>query len=406
MKQVLRVAVSVAVTAFCSTSIAASIGVASFNMAWAGREADFAAHIKVCTSPAVAWCDTRAKPTSGKAEPTQGELERAQRCHAAFDSASGGAAQGQMVAPCNAYGLTATKWKASGSPAIYTEKLAGLRSTVELLIDTQAIGVIAFQEVKSEEVIRAVLGKHADNFEVCVAEHNAFQTVGFAWLKSLAPAGGRCVTENGLAIAEKPKDPTSLRRLRPGLGLELAVGGQKITFMNVHLKSACANLKKSGSFPARVLTDDDQHCRMLNRQVLPLENWIEGVAKTTPNLVLLGDFNRRLDEEAASNAKPSEVRIDKSAPSSPNKPDDNGAVGTRLLWQEISDGNPNLIQVPLASAGTSCRGFTGLDHILVSEALAKKIVGPLMSIKVPVNQSPSQVIQSSDHCPRVTTLTF
>lgn len=59
----------------CGLATATEIGVASFNLAWAGTQADFVRHIEVCNSQEVNWCDTRAKIKAGTAEPTRHVLE-------------------------------------------------------------------------------------------------------------------------------------------------------------------------------------------------------------------------------------------------------------------------------------------------------------------------------------------
>lgn len=110
---------------------ATEIGVAAFNLAWAGTEADFSKHIEVCTAPTVKWCDSRPKKTKGK-EPTKDELARAAKSQAAFAGVAGGAEQAQQVAPCNAYKLTAKKWVA-GPDTMYQQKLEGLRGTFDAL---------------------------------------------------------------------------------------------------------------------------------------------------------------------------------------------------------------------------------------------------------------------------------
>lgn len=53
--------------------------------------------------------------------------------------------------------------------------------------------------------------------EVCVDPHNAFQTVGFAWRKSLSSSPLQCLPEPTLAIKENPNESQLLRSLRPGL---------------------------------------------------------------------------------------------------------------------------------------------------------------------------------------------
>lgn len=380
-------------------AMATQVGVAAFNLAWAGTEADFKRHIEVCTSPAVKWCDTRPKKARDADEPTPAEQERAAKCQAAFADAAGGAEQALQVAPCNAYKLTARKW-AAGPDTMYQDKLIGLKGTINTLVTEQQVSVIAFQEVKSEEAIRVILGDHASAFETCVAPHNAFQTVGFAWKKSLGK--GDCSPHPALSIKEDLKDPNSIRKLRPGAELALTVGGQQITFLNVHLKSGCANLHDDAIYKGNVLTSDQTACKVLNRQVAPLETWIEDVAKRSPLFVVLGDFNRKLDEEAREPVSPNQVRTDGSSPKAPHKTAADGSVKSQYLWQELSDGDPGLVQVPMGKSANGCKGFIGLDHILLSSALNARQTTKPTSFKVPVQALPKQIIGTSDHCPRVT----
>ncbi|MBY0243121.1 MAG: hypothetical protein K2X55_27825 [Burkholderiaceae bacterium] len=378
------------------------LGVASFNMAWAGTEADFQAHLALCT--AVEWCDTRPRRNRGESTPTPEAIATAKRCEAAIDAFAGGAPQAMRIAPCNAY---KSKNTADVTLANYQKKMAGLRATIASLIEKDGVQVIAFQEVKSDQAVRDVLGSHAATFEVCFAPHNAFQTVAFAWNKAATQKPGQCASRTELAVSDDPTNPANLRTVRPGLALELTVNGQPVTFMNVHLKASCANLKPNGPFQPRKLDDADAACRVLNRQVPALEDWIESVGAKSPRFVLLGDFNRRIDEEAAEAVPPSQVRSDGSDPAGPNKKDALGYVTTRYLWQEISDGSPTLFQVPLSGADSGCKGFTGLDHIVVSQAL--RSVQPdatFGSRKVPVVNAPGQLIETSDHCPRIMTLTL
>ncbi len=116
--------------------------------------------------------------------------------------------------------------------------------------------------------------------------------------------------------------------------------------------------------------------------------------------IVLGDFNRRIDEEAAANIPAKDVRLDGSDPASPNRTGATGEVTSRVMWQEISDGAPSLVQIPLAE-GSACKGFVGLDHILFSPALHAKQTLGFNSIKLPVVQEAGQKIISSDHCPRI-----
>ncbi|HEX4859442.1 MAG TPA: hypothetical protein VFV17_10520, partial [Usitatibacteraceae bacterium] len=272
------------------------------------------------------------------------------------------------------------------------------------LVEVEKVAVLAFQEVKSRAVIETVLGKHAARFEICVAVHDAFQTIAFAWDKGVTSKPGICTTHSALAIKDPPADPAAFRRVRPGLALELMINGAPVTFMNVHLKSGCANIVATERYPARLLTDANDACETLNRQVPLLEDWLDGIAAKTPRLVWLGDFNRRIDEEAAANIPKNQVRSDGSDATGPNKVGADGKVATKYLWPELSDGKPTLHQVPLATTDSGCTGFQGLDHIVISDALKAINPATLTSRKIPVATEPGQPIETSDHCPRVVKL--
>lgn len=384
-------------------------------MAWAGTLADFTRHVEVCANPKVNWCETRARTLRGASAPTPEEALRAKTCQAETLAAIGGQDASMMAAPCNAYrssqppvpGAAPLDPNITRTAAAYQVKLDALRETVEGLIDREGVKVIAFQEVKSAEVIKVVLGKYADKFAVCDAKHNAFQSLAFAWEKSLTSKPGVCVTESGLAIKDPPNDPAAFRSVRPGLSLALTVNNEPVTFMNVHLKAGCASVNNNDvRFPGRLLTDSAEACEVFNRQVPILENWLESIAATSPRFVLLGDFNRRIDDEEALKIEKSQVRADGTDPASANKVEANGKVTTRYLWQELSDGTPTLHQIPLSTKDGGCTGFQGLDHIVISDALKKLNAGLIGSQKIGVVTKLNQTIETSDHCPRLVKLNF
>jgi endonuclease/exonuclease/phosphatase family metal-dependent hydrolase len=245
-----------------------------------------------------------------------------------------------------------------------------------------------------------------DKFDACAAKHNAFQTLVFAWDKTLTSRPGVCEAESRLAVLDAANDPQAFRRVRPGLALTLTVNGEPVTFLNVHLKSGCASVTNEDSrYPGRLLDDPAEACDVLNRQVAPLEEWIESVARRSARFVLMGDFNRRIDDEERLAITKDKVRADGSDPAGANKAT-NGRVSTRYLWQELNDGTPALYQVPLSTKEGGCTGFTGLDHIVISEALKKGNPGVVFSKKVAVAEKPGQRIETSDHCPRVAQLKF
>lgn len=388
-------------------------GIASFNMGWAGTPAEFARYLSVCSAPAVAYCDTRARIERGATAATAAEKARAARCQQDTLAAAGGRDASMRVPPCNAYrpprpppGAPRVDPAVSRVPAAYQEKIEQLTATVDRLIAAEGVRVVAFQEVSGTEVVKLVLGRHADAFEACAAKHDAFQTLAFAWDRTLTSRPGACETESGLAVLEPANDPQAFRRVRPGLALTLTINGESVTFMNVHLKAGCASVtNEDARFPGRLLDDPAEACEVLNRQVAPLEAWIESIARKTRRFVWMGDFNRRIDDEERLAVARDKVRADGSDPAGANKAT-RGKVATRYLWPELNDGTPAMYQVPLSTKEGGCTGFTGLDHIVISEALKRSNPDVVPSKKVGVAEKPGQRIETSDHCPRVAQLRF
>jgi endonuclease/exonuclease/phosphatase family metal-dependent hydrolase len=390
------------------------VKVATFNIAWAGTLDDFRRHVEVCSSPRVNWCETRARWAPGTTQATPEETARASACQAATIEVAGGRDASMMVAPCNAYrdgqprtpGTPPVDPTALRRPEAYQEKLAGLRATVEALVEREQVRVMAFQEVKSEDAVRAVLGRLADRFDVCAAQHNAFQSLAFAWDKSLSGTKGVCTTHAPLAILDPANDPAAFRRVRPGLALQLVVNGLPVTFMNVHLKAGCASVTQSHPrFPGRLLTDAVEPCDVFNRQVPILEDWIEAVAARSPRFVILGDFNRRIDDEKALAVAKAQVRADGSDPAGRHTFGADGRVSTKYLWPEIDDGSRALFQLPLGVTDADCKGFAGLDHIVISASLHAALVkhdpAAIAARKAGVAQRAGQLLETSDHCPQI-----
>ena len=390
------------------------VTVATFNMAWAGTVDDFKRHLEVCSAPTVNWCETRARWAPGTTKALPEEAARAAACEAATTEAAGGREASMKIAPCNAYrdsqprapGSPPPDMSALRKPEAYAEKLAGLRDTVESVIERDGVRVIAFQEVKSAQAVQAVLGRFAARYDVCEAQHSGFQSLAFAWDRSLSSGKGVCATHSALAILDPPNEPAAFRRVRPGLALQLNVNGAAVTFMNVHLKASCASATHSNPrFPARLLTDPVEACEVFNRQVPIFEDWIDAVAAQSPRFVILGDFNRRIDEEQALAIAKDQVRTDGTDPASRNTVGADGRVKTKYLWPEIADGSRALFQLPLKSTDAACKGYTGLDHIVVSgavyAALEKHAPADIGTRKAPVLGRVGQLIESSDHCPQI-----
>jgi hypothetical protein len=153
----------------------------------------------------------------------------------------------------------------------------------------------------------------------------------------------------------------SAHRVRPGLALELTINDLARNILEYPSQVRAVPISNnSGRWQGHRLTDPEPACAVLNRQIPILEDWIEQIASHSPRFVLLGDFNRRIDEEARARIARTRVRTDGSDPAEPNIKDASGAVKSSYLWQEIADGSPPIYQVRLKSAEPGCRGLSRL----------------------------------------------
>ena len=127
-----------------------TIGIASFNMGWAGTPAEFARYVSVCSAPAVNYCDTRSRIERGATAATDAEKARAARCQRDTLAAAGGRDASMRVPPCNAYraprpalGAPRMDPAASRVPAAYQEKIDQLTITVDRTLNVEEAHRIA-----------------------------------------------------------------------------------------------------------------------------------------------------------------------------------------------------------------------------------------------------------------------
>lgn len=294
---------------------------------------------------------------------------------------------------------------------------------------------IAFQEVSGVAAVREALGAAAAEYEVCSFSGYKIQRLAFAWRKSLGASVGQCQTFRDLSLPNLPaKD-----QVRPGLAVTLQIAGKTIRFFTLHLKSACVSPLDRGRLDGNAGPNDP--CPILQQQVGPLESIVEDLPKGVDHVVVLGDFNRNLGHEAARVKGAEPVRSDGST--NLGRPRAAGVL-TRNLYFEVNDAQPpqsSLVLLPAACPGTpevaaacdasktrlltpaerraladqsalGCRNGVGLDHILVSEGLAKSTgsaskvplgnLGRALSPRPP--QHPEPLLAVSDHCPLVVDL--
>ncbi len=145
----------------------------------------------------------------------------------------------------------------------------------------------------------------------------------FAVKKSRFPQRPDFETLDALSIAHlsvaRNNKPTN-RKTRAGLILSLNIDGRTVKLLNVHLKSICHQNSLLPIYDENKLGTPVKsrfHCRTLNAQINILESWIEQQVFLDSSIIVLGDFNRRLN------------RFDDV----PDKTDH--------AWEMINDGKPN-----------------------------------------------------------------
>lgn len=333
-----------------------------------------------------------------------------------------------VMPPCGVYRSPARTGIAV-TPASYAKRNDQIG---KLLRDEVRADVIAFQEVSGVQAVREALGTAANDYEVCSFSGYKVQRLAFAWRKSLGASIGPCQDHRALSLPHLPQK----EQVRPGLSLTLQIAGKKVRFLTVHLKSACVSPLDRGRLDDTSKPDDP--CRVLQQQVGPLEAVVEELPKGVDHFVAMGDFNRNLGHEAARVEGAEPVRSDGTADLTRPRPVD---VLTRNLLLEVVDGQPASTRMALLTptcpgspdlaaacdaaktrlltvderrllsdrSGLGCRNPIGLDHILVSEGLAKAVIS---TTKVPLGnlgralsaqppKHPEPLLAVSDHCPLV-----
>jgi endonuclease/exonuclease/phosphatase family metal-dependent hydrolase len=183
--------------------------------------------------------------------------------------------------------------------------------------------ILAVQEVDGEAALRRVVDTEV--YDVYVDDRpkgslNSQQNTGFA-------------VKRGLTVVRQPDfqalDIRGDGSLRYGTRIDLTHNGQTIQLMSVHLQSGFFENASTSSA-----------CETLLAQVPVLEGWIDAAAESPRPLIVLGDFNRRL-----------------------NQPGDQ-------VWTEIDDGEPANADLTALTQDmpVSCRDNTFtefIDHIVV-----------------------------------------
>lgn len=401
----------------------ASLRVATWNLGWHVSQAELAPWISQCgksyvKNPQTGVWDVVEPQTPGAK--TGWDVDESRATLEGVDLA--------VMPPCGVYrspsragiAVTPTAW------AKRNDQIA------KLLRDDVKADVIAFQEVSGVAAVRDALGAASADYEVCSFTGYKVQRLAFAWRKSLGSSSGTCQVIHELSLPHlPPKD-----QVRPGFALTLQVAGKRIRFLTLHLKSSCVSPLDRGQLDGNKGPADP--CPILQQQVAPLESAIENLSKGVDHVVVLGDFNRNLNHEAAKVAGAEPIRSDGNTDMASGRP---ATTLTRNLLLEVNDAQPaasKLVLVPPTCAGSQsvaaaceaaksrlltaeerralsdrsglgCRNPVGLDHVLVSENLSKT---PPTATKIPLGnfgrslsarppEHPEPLLAVSDHCPLV-----
>jgi endonuclease/exonuclease/phosphatase family metal-dependent hydrolase len=219
--------------------------------------------------------------------------------------------------------------------------------------------ILAVQEVDGEEALKRVVD--TDVYDVVVSKRpkppgmNGKQNTGFAFKKGL-----HVQPHDDFADLD-----VSNGALRRGTRIDLIHGGQTFLLMSVHLKSGCFDNGSSGSA-----------CNTLFNQIPVLERWIDEAASSPNPFIVLGDFNRRL-----------------------NQPED-------LVWTNIDDAQPPNADLTTITENMpiSCRDNKFpefIDHI-VFDKRAIAFVDRSSFRQITYRQADKEVWDAiSDHCPVV-----
>ena len=151
--------------------------------------------------------------------------------------------------------------------------------------------VIALQEVENIEAVARVFPRH--NWNIILSERAASKTY------SCRNSGFESTQQRVAIVIRKDLNYKSLGSFeelgldREGLryGVQIRIFGEKdsVDVMAIHLKSGC--------FVDDFSSSERSSCKVLEKQVPVLDQWIENNVLNRQKFVLLGDFNHRLANE-------------------------------------------------------------------------------------------------------------
>lgn len=227
------------------------------------------------------------------------------------------------------------------------EDYARLRDYAERL----GADIVAVQEVDGAEALQRVFDP--SRYELQLAEERGSQLGGFA-------------ARRGLELTRHP-DVTALNTtggLRNGVDISVRTDRASLRLLGVHLKSGCFDAP---------LHSTQSSCRKLRQQLPRLEQWIDARAAEEQPFLVIGDFNRQLQQGDA-------------------------------FYSELDDGEPANADLTLVTDGHKSRCWGGeypnfIDHIAVSRDAARWIVAGSFAQQLYDEADAPNRRRLSDHCP-------
>ncbi len=290
--------------------------------------------------------------------------------------------------------------------ATYDTKLKGLAST----INSQAPDVLAVQEIGQPEALEDLVGQLSGAWTTTLSNHPDGRGIRVGWLTRSAVTHVEQIIDlkPPLTAVQVDDKGTLLKQMgRGALAVQLTTNGQTLHLVTAHLKSKLLEFP-NGRFEPH---DEDERARVaayaLFRRAAEAATVREWVTSALGNqgqqraLILAGDLNDT--PEAAT------TELLFGPPGS--------QMGTRAFnIADKGDGQRLWDLAPRMPAGADySRTFEGrqelIDHILVSDALAKKLQSAqaLVDTGVPsigVNPNARRDAPSSDHAPVVASFDF
>ncbi len=210
--------------------------------------------------------------------------------------------------------------------------------------------VIAIEEVDGPAIAARIFPP--DHYIIHMTHDHVVQRVG------LVVHRGIPFTANPDDTAIDP-DPGARLPLRSGADITLHLPNGPLRILAVHLKTGC---QRDDPF-----TSHRYQCRMLARQVPPLEAWIAARQREGMPYIVLGDFNHWMD-------------------------------GPDALWAALRHTAP-LVLATRDHASPCWGGERFIDHILAGGAAAHWMQPDTLSVLVFAEHGRAWKDRLSDHCP-------